>query len=178
MGGQEDVTVNTIGETSKHLALRGDVATAKVPLAAEANEEVARIASAKPAPSAKRVYLHLEGIHGERLPGQNYGVYLNVPGKNPADYPDHLVGVVNFFGATHPHERGHQGHEGDGGLRLTYDVTDYVRVLHKDGLWNPVEATVQFAPLELEAPEGEALPKEPGEPDTMALIGKVRFSTE
>ena len=170
--------MSTIGETSHQVALHGDVATTRVTLAPEAMDEVVRIASAEPAPAGKRVYLHVEDVHGEKLPGHNYGVYLDVPGgKNPEDYPDHLVGVVNFFGATHPHEPGHGGHAGMG-LRLTYDITDYVRQLRKKGLWNPREATVQFAPLELEAPEGGALQEEPEEPGTEALIGKVRFSTE
>jgi tyrosinase len=102
-----------------------------------------------------RVYLNVEGIEGEANPGTVYAVYVNLPDDDDEDTdPEtHYVGTINFFGIEAAGDVD-QDHPGGPGLRFAFDVTELVDELRDQGIWDPSQMTVTFAPLQPSPPPG------------------------
>lgn len=97
---------------------RQDMVGAGAPQAAMAEAPDAATVLAAP-PRGTRIVLELSGISFARAPSSGFAVYLAAP-----DVPDGmLVGLLDLFGATHPHVAGMGAME----AAQSFDVTTVVR---------------------------------------------------
>jgi hypothetical protein len=88
--------------------------------------------------TGERIYLVLRDLATQQQPGVLYHVYLDLPAGNSAPAKDdpHFVGVVNFYNARA---------EGSPGFFRSFDVTDQLRNLQKQGLLSD-QTTVTIIP--------------------------------
>ena len=129
-----------------------------------------------------RVYLNVEGIEGESNPGTVYAVYIDLPDDDDEDTdPEtHYVGTINFFGIEAAGDVD-RDHSAEPGLRFAFDVTELVEELRDQGIWEPSQVTVTFAPLQPSPPPGgpalaadvTAGDEEPAEPPPPVRVGRV-----
>lgn len=95
----------------------------------------ARLSSLAP---AERVYLVLREMATQQQPGVLYHIYLDLPAGSSAPAKDdpHYVGVLNFYNARP---------EGSPGFFRSFEVTDLLRNLQKQGLLSD-QTTVTIIP--------------------------------
>lgn len=101
-----------------------------------------------------RILVGVEDIKAAVNPGVVYGVYLNLPTTAGVDRHDYHVGNVSLFGIERMNDPDAR-HDGAPGFRHVFDATRVARRLSAEGLWNPAEVTVTFAPIGLLPPPGE-----------------------
>lgn len=110
-----------------------------------------------------RIFLHLDDVEADGVPGIVWAVHLDPDGAG--DALDEPVGTVVFFGRGHAH--------GDDtpaqppavrGERFVFDITDVVQELEAVGKWDPNKLTVSFHP---------ALPEGYTDPIPSVRIGRV-----
>ncbi len=107
-------------------------------------------------PKSPNVYLHLEDVETDALPGVVWEVLMDPDGEGKD--PDLAVGVISFFGRGHSH-----GHEAEGqslaiGTRFIFDITQTVQKLDAAGCWNEHEIRVTFRPVLPTESYDEAVP--------------------
>jgi hypothetical protein len=109
--------------------------------------EAARAATEAEGP---RIYLHLEDVHTDALPGIVWEVRVDPDGSG--GNPEESVGTISFFGRGHAHgeDAGAQA-PGVTGERFIFDITEAVRRLEETGRWDESKITVSFHPA---MPEG------------------------
>jgi hypothetical protein len=96
---------------------------------------------------AAGVYLTVENVEAERNSGVVYGVFLSVGDEPPPEgSPGHHIGNVSLFGIEAMNDPD-QPHDGDPGLRHTFDVTSVVGSLSRSGEWDPDAVRVTFVPI-------------------------------
>ena len=96
--------------------------------------------------SASFVYLNVEGLRAEEIPGVSWEVHLNLPadaGGGPGDYQ---VGVISFFGFREQ-LRADQADHSLGPMVHTFDITQLVQTLRQKGEWDESKVTVSFVPV-------------------------------
>jgi tyrosinase len=155
-----------VGATAKSFDLVGEPLDVEVPIDAEAAGELQ---------PGQHVYLNVEEIKGDRNPGVNYAIYVELP-PDPAPEIEaaHHVGNLGFFGiegATRP-----QGDEPPHGLRFAVNITAAAQALAARGAWAGHQLDVAFRPLGLIPPENPDPNDEveaPAHPDTPVTIGRV-----
>jgi tyrosinase len=141
-----------VGATDTPLELSGDAATVQLSISPPSGP-LRALAAEEP----NRVYLNVEDIEAERNPGISYAVYVNVPDDDADAANDvHYAGNVSFFGVEQAQDvdRDHSG--GRGSLRYAFDISDLVKRLMAEHLWDPERMRVMFVPLRVEAPPGVA----------------------
>jgi tyrosinase len=161
-----------IGANDGPVVLTGQPASTTVAIDQAA---VARAATAGE-PGGPTAYLGVEEIDGERNPGTVYGVYLDLPAEpNEQVLRERHVGNVSFFGlerARNPRE-GEQAHK----LRVSMDISHVLAKLHGTGEWDGQALTVDFRPLRLVPPPGEAeVAETEAEAQAPVQIGRVSVS--
>jgi tyrosinase len=155
-----------VGATSKTYVLVGEPLDLAVTIDAEAAGKLL---------PGQHVYLNIEEIKGERNPGVNYAVYVELP-PDPAPEIEaaHQVGNLAFFGiegASDP-----RGDEHPHGLRFSVDITAIAQGLASRGEWAGHQLGVEFRPLGLtppEVPDPADLVQAASHPDTPVEIGRV-----
>jgi tyrosinase len=141
-----------VGASDQPVQLTGRPARVAVPVA----EPTGPVRASMAAPDQpNRVYLNIEGIEGEANPGTVYAVYVDLPDDDDEDTdPEtHYVGTINFFGIEEAGDLD-SDHPGGPGLRFAFDVTELVDELRDQGIWDPSQMTVTFAPLQPSPPPG------------------------
>jgi tyrosinase-like protein len=103
------------------------------------------LARAAADPATPHIYLHLEDVDCDGVPGIVWEVRLDPDGSGGD--PDDAVGAVSFFGRGHAHA-GHQPEQTPGvkGERFIFEITDIVSRLEAAGRWDETRITVSFHP--------------------------------
>jgi tyrosinase len=122
----------------------------QVPSSAEALAESA-------ADGDRPVFVNVEDIRAERNPGLAYAVYLDLPGD--AEQERRHVGNLSLFGIETMNDPD-RPHDGAPGFRHTFDATEAVSALKREGLWDASAISVSFEPIVILAPPGEELSPE------------------
>jgi len=134
--------------------LTGSGTVLSVPLEDRSHDMVR---SALAHPDQERITLDVEGMEADANPGVVYQVFLNPHAdSDPAggeEYANHFVGTLSFFGANHPLSES-DPHGGPPGRRRSFDVTDLVHQLQREGQWDPAHLRVALVPIGLIPPEG------------------------
>jgi hypothetical protein len=111
--------------------LAREPATVVVPLSPQANQRLLTLAG-----EPGRLRLVIEGLTLLR-PGVNYQVYLNLPaGSEPQPGGPHFLGHVALF--AEPQQTGE--------VTRSFDITDQVQALRRQGQWTGSEVRVTFVP--------------------------------
>lgn len=135
------------GATDGSITLGSDATSARVPIAASAENILASVGD----DTTKRVFLNIENITGKGPPG-NYKVYVNVPdGESPEDHEENLAGVLPLFGIGE--ESSADATHGGSGLTIVIEITELVQRLQGEGRWNEGDLDVVFVPVR-PVPEG------------------------
>lgn len=119
-----------------------------IDLDASALDEINRVLNAKEKVRPELV-LNIEEIELDRVPDGYYEVYLNLPQRitNPSHRTPHYVGNLSFFGLGN-----HAGHGGTPKPSFKLGVTDAVRRLQQNDLWNETMLTITFIERTVKAP--------------------------
>jgi tyrosinase len=142
----------TLAASTEAVQLGKEPVTHELAVSDEASPVMESLAAAPE--EAPRVYLHLDGVTTDGIPG-NYEVYLNYPDADQTTKGSvpHYVGVLAGFGADHVHEAESEAGGHAHGLSVKYDITELVNHLREAGDWDESKATVTFVPAYRAGPE-------------------------
>ena len=167
-----------VAATEETVTLTGEPEAIPVEINEQAQAEV-REASRKSDP--RHLYLNIEDVEGETNPGTVYGIYVNLPKKDPdrEEKARHHVGNVSFFGIEHSREplKDEHGHS----FRVSVEVGELLRALGGGEHYDEEKLTVSFLPLGLIPAEGaEEAASAAGEQAEQAPIhiGRVSLSID
>jgi tyrosinase len=97
------------------------------------------------------IVLNIEGIEFDKVPGDYYEIYLNLPqGERPDFRSKYYVGNLAFFGIKPRAQR----HEGEEQPRQDYNITQIVAKLKSTKEWIAQEAKVTFVRQHVIPPPG------------------------
>ncbi len=131
-----------VGATESTHALGDSPSTAVVSLREPTGPVAGRIAEAARPP---RVYLGIEHVKGRGPLAPSYLVHVNLPdGADPGERDDLLAGTMPMFGVRESSAK--RSEHGRGGLSFTFDITDVVGNLRRQGAWDPTRLEVTFTP--------------------------------
>ncbi len=132
------------------LVLVGDAASVALTVPASSRgalEEAARS-------EARRLFVTVDDIQAEEDPGVAYAVFLT--GARSERYH---IGNISLFGIRQMNDP-NRPHDGAPGFRHSFEVTDAVRALRAQGLFDPGSITVTFDPIRVQPPPGGAFTAE------------------
>jgi hypothetical protein len=158
------------------IELRGPRTDAKLALPPPARDAIQAVTTEG---TPGHVYLNVEGLESDKIPGLVYEVHLNLPDDaSPGHVDDSLVGYVSFFGFRRdPAAVDDSGVHGLGPMVHTFDITGRVQDLQQRGRWNPEAVTVSFVPVGLEPPPGSKGTAYDATTSAVPRIGRVSISS-
>lgn len=158
-----------IGASEEPVQLTGATVEARVSMSAPPARDGAR--SLDEAAEPQRVYLNVEEIRAEGVPGAPYEVFVNLPDDDESTDDNYNVGLVSLFGAA---EASDPQSEHPEGLKYTFDITDLYRTLRTAGVWDEADLKVTFKPVRVEMPAGVEIAgdAEP-QPDAPVTVGRI-----
>jgi Common central domain of tyrosinase/Polyphenol oxidase middle domain len=139
----------------------------------------AAVATAAEGPGNGHLYLHVEGLDSDLIPGVAYEVHVNLPqdADLEAQGDDSMVGLISFFGF----KRDKQATEDNpnhpiGPIGHTFDITARVQELRSSGHWDDGKVDVSFVPVGLEPPPGAAGTAHDATTEAKPSLGRVSIS--
>ncbi|GAA2250767.1 tyrosinase family protein [Kitasatospora cystarginea] len=143
-----------------------------------ATRALSSMAEAESARNGQRVVLTIRDVRADESPGTTFRVLLGADQDREADLaPDspYFVGHLDFFGAI----GGDIHHHGGRGFDFSFDVTDQLRALREQGLWDGTSVpSVVLAPVPLEAPPELAAALTVPPPGSRPRYGSVVLTNE
>ncbi len=143
--GEDERPAELVGATEQPVTLEGSTTAASIPVSAPTGpaERTEELAGPPPA-----MYLNVENIEGDAVPGVLYGVYVNLPEGEPPD-PEgpHYAGALSFFGIDSTNAEDDDEEEAPHGLRHVFDITSLAAALAEQGRWDPEHLRVTFSPI-------------------------------
>jgi hypothetical protein len=166
-----------VAATEAPVELTGRRTDVVVKLPAEAQKAIATTTSVNPGEGY--VYLNVEGLDTDLVPGVVYEVHVNLPDDaDPAVESDQsLVGVISFFG----YRRSAKATEDNpnhplGPMSHTFDITGRVQRLREINRWNDEQLKVSFIPAGLEPESGRGGTKYDAPTKARPRVGRVSIS--
>jgi tyrosinase len=96
------------------------------------------------------VFIEIDDVSFEAMPGFAYAAFLNLPaGETDADRADlHYLGSINFFGKDHAHGAAHaHGHAATHKFAVRFRAARTILRLKEAGVWAPGEMRVTLKPV-------------------------------
>lgn len=141
-----------VAATEERIRLIGDPVSVSLGVPESLDSTISLAHGADP---EARIYLTIDDLEAEHTPGVVYGVYLDLPADaTEATRHSYHVGNIAPFGIEHLTDRD-RDHAGEGGFRHIFDVTDRVRALEEQDLWDPASFTVTFEIIPPMPPPGQ-----------------------
>ena len=130
-------------------------------------------------PGNGHLYLHVDGLDSDLIPGVAYEVHVNLPegADLEEEGEDSLVGLISFFGFR----RDKQATEDNpnhpiGPIGHTFDITGRVQELRSSGQWDEGRVVVSFVPVGLEPPPGTEGTAHDARTEAKPSVGRVSIS--
>jgi hypothetical protein len=164
-----------VAATEAAVQLRGQRTDVTVSLPPPAQDA---IESATGGDAGGYVYLNVEGLDSDRIPGVAYEVHVDLPSAaQPGGDDDSFVGLISFFGFR----RSAAGQADSpnhplGPMTHTFDITGRVQDLRRRGLWNQEAVSVSFVPIGLEPPPGTAGTAHDAQTGASPRVGRISIS--
>lgn len=167
--GQPERPAELVGASDEPVQLTGDAVQARVSMSSPAAHDGA--GSLDEAAEPERVYLNVEEIRAEGVPGAPYEVFVNLPDGDESTEDNYNVGLISLFGAA---EASDPESEHPEGLKYTFDITDLYRTLRAAGVWDEADLKVTFKPVRVEMPAGvEVAADSETQPDAPVTVGRI-----
>ncbi|MEZ6032002.1 MAG: tyrosinase family protein [Planctomycetaceae bacterium] len=104
------------------------------------------------------VFVEIEDISFDAMPGFTYAAYLNLPsGETDSERADlHYLGSINFFGKDHTHGEAHaHAHAASHKFAVRLKASRTILRLKEAGVWNPAQMLVTLKPLTVVASDDQ-----------------------